>query len=438
MTRRPHATVRALIAGAICLAAIIAPPPVAAADVTWGTPTATSTWAKGIDFRQPAGLQGDVVRVELLIDAQRSAGPLVRVVPTGATGNTTLSYFLETTSGGLLPNTQMTARWRVVARDGTASLGPSLSVRYADTRFTWQTRADSLVRVHWYEGGAAFGDRALQIGTRAVATAGRLLGVTETEPVDFFVYASQAAFYDALGPGTRENVGGQADAATRTLFALITPGEINASWVEVVIAHELTHLVFDTAVANPYHFPPRWLNEGLAVYLAQGYEASDRSAVERAVAAGALMPLTSLAGQFPTTAGRFALAYAQSVAAVDHLVRQHGEAALVRLIRSYAGGVTDDEAFRSALGTDLAGFDAAWRSGLNAKEPVAYGPQPAPGGPLPPDWTAGGGAVATSSPGGSRPDAMMAVVLLIAGAVALVVGLGALVVRNRRRGGPDA
>ena len=38
----------------------------------------------------------------------------------------------------------------------------------------------------------------------------------------------------------------------------------------VVVPHELTHLVFDTAVTNPYHFPPRWLNEGLAVYLSEG------------------------------------------------------------------------------------------------------------------------------------------------------------------------
>ena len=41
------------------------------------------------------------------------------------------------------------------------------------------------------------------------------------------------------------------------------PSEIDDAWVEIVIPHELTHLVFDTAVDNPYHFPPRWLNEGL-------------------------------------------------------------------------------------------------------------------------------------------------------------------------------
>ena len=104
-----------------------------------------------------------------------------------------------------------------------------------------------------------------------------LLGVTETEPIDFFIYADQDAFYDALGPGTRENVGGQANAEIRTLFALITPGEIDDPWVGVVVPHELTHLVFDTAVHNPYHFPPRWLNEGLAAYLSGGLHAGYRA-----------------------------------------------------------------------------------------------------------------------------------------------------------------
>ncbi len=55
--------------------------------------------------------------------------------------------------------------------------------------------------------------------------------MTETEPVDFYIYADQYAFYDALGPGTRENVGGEAHADIRTMFALITPDEIDASWV---------------------------------------------------------------------------------------------------------------------------------------------------------------------------------------------------------------
>src|SRR5439155_695068 len=107
------------------------------------------------------------------------------------------------------------------------ALGPLVRTTYGDDRFRWQTETGPLVRVHWYEGSAAFGRRALKIGEDGVRKASDLLGVSESNPVDFFVYADQDAFYDALGPGTRENVGGEADASIRTLFALIPPSQID-------------------------------------------------------------------------------------------------------------------------------------------------------------------------------------------------------------------
>ena len=449
---------RSLVSGMAALVWLLAAgAPVQAAGVTFGSPTATSTFGKGIEFVQPVSLPASGIRrVELLVDFPRAAGPEVRVIQPSA-GATSLRYLLDTSNGGLLPNTTMTARWRVVAQDGTADIGPSVSVRYDDTRFTWQTREGPLVRVHWYQGTSAFGDHALQIGTDAIAKTSQLLGVTETAPVDFFVYATQQAFYDALGPGTRENVGGEAIPEIRTLFALITPTDINAAWVGIVIPHELTHLVFDTAVSNPYHFPPRWLNEGLAVYLAQGYGTSDHALVDRAVADGSLMPLAALVSQFPTTSDRFALAYAESVAAVDYFVRQSGEAALVSLIRSYSTGVTDDEAFSAAIGKDVAGFDAAWRASINAPMPAAYGPRPAPNGPLPADWTAAvpvaNGSPLPQSPGAAASPSSSAsasgagtgtsgrgipVLLLVAVIVAILgVALVAVAVRRPSPSGLD-
>ena len=35
---------------------------------------------------------------------------------------------------------------------------------YSDDRIDWQTLEGDVVRVHWYEGDEAFGERALQIG----------------------------------------------------------------------------------------------------------------------------------------------------------------------------------------------------------------------------------------------------------------------------------
>jgi peptidase MA superfamily protein len=438
---------------ALVLAALFVGPPVAsAADLAeFGTPTATSSFVDGLDFRQPVTIDRDVRRVELLLTVANSPGATVIEVdgPT-AIGATTLTHHLDATGEFLLsPNTRIVARWRLVAADDASDVlvGPEARITFADDRFTWQTAAGDLVRVHWYEGTEAFGRRALSIGEQAVEDASALLGVTESEPVDFFVYADRDPFYDALGPGTRENVGGAQIPGLRTMFALIPPSEIDDSWVATVVPHELTHLVFETAADNPYHFPPRWLNEGLAVYLSEGYTSSDRALVESAAQSGTLIPIDGLIGQFPTSVDRFFLAYAESVSAVDYLVRIHGRDPMVSLIRSYAGGRTDDEAFTAALGVDMTAFGDAWLAELNAAAPTRYGPQPAPAGPIPGPWLAApgasqppasGGTVATTAPsaapgsGATTDDGIGALVLAIVVAV-LAVGLIAIVFAARRR-----
>lgn len=403
MRRRAGATIAVLVA---IVAILGAAPATLAADPTFGRPTAEASFGEGIVFRQPVDSPVALDRVEILLEYPESLGPLV-VEVAGATpaGSRDHRYTLLAGGGQFVPNTPITARWRLVPADrGQAPVtGPPVRVVYRDTRFDWRTLTGDLVRLHWYEGSAGFGRRALEIGERAVKEAADFLGVTESEPIDFFVYADQDAFYDALGPSTRENVGGQAHSDIRTMFALIGPGDVTDPWVEIVIPHELTHLVFDTAVTNPYHFPPRWLNEGVATYLSEGYTTSDRSAVESAARDDRLMPLRALGGQFPTTADRFYLAYAESVSAVAFLVREHGEEALVSLINSYADGVTDDEAFVAAVGLDVAGFERAWLDDLGADVPTQHGPQPAPAGPLPADWTTDGSPAPSAAPGAATP-----------------------------------
>ncbi len=370
--------------------------PVRAAAPEFGRPTIEGTFGEAIVASQPVTLDGGPDRLEVLISTADDPAPLVTEVdPPSDAGALTLRHTLSSADGHILPNTPLRVRWRITS-DGVTTLSPEARTVIADERFAWQTLEGDIVRVHWYEGGPAFGERALRIGDEAVTRTASTFGVTEDEPLDFFIYADRDAFYDALGPGTRENVGGQANADIRTMFAHISPGSIGDPWVENVIPHELIHLVFDTAVDNPYHFPPRWLNEGLAVYLSVGYEAGDRAAVDVAGRNGDLIPLDGLIGQFPTSASRFSLAYAESVSAVDFLIRTHGEDTMISLVRSYAEGRTDDEAFEAAIGMDVAAFNEAWLADLGAKPATRYGPQPAPAGPVPFDWGA-----ASPAPGSS-------------------------------------
>ena len=402
----PARPLLALAAAALAAVAMLAGPAatvVHAADPVFGKPTIEGKFGDGIQLTQPVTLDGTPTRVEVLITFADAKGPLVVQVPAPpATGPVTLRYQISVAADGhILPNTPVSARWRITPSGAKPVVGPVAKILYADERFDWQTVSGDLVRVHWYEGGAAFGNHALQIGEKAVRETSNLLGVTEKDPIDFFVYADQQAFYDALGPGTRENVGGQANAEIRTMFALITPDEIDQPWVDVVVPHELTHLVFDTAVRNPYHFPPRWLNEGLAVYLSEGYTASYRTDVEAAARDGSIIPLDGLVGQFPTGQGFFQ-AYAESVSAIDFFIRTYGQDALVSLIGSYADGRTDDEAFKAAIGIDTAGFNDAWLADLGATAPVRYGPKPAPPGPVPSAWGGTGGLPGATSPPGEQ------------------------------------
>jgi hypothetical protein len=428
--------------------------PARAAAPEFGRPTIDGSFGEAIVATQPVTLDGRPDLVEVLITTADHPAPLVSTVdPPAGTGAATLQYTLGGADGHILPNTPLRVRWRVTS-DGVTTLGPEARTVVADERFDWHTLEGDVVRVHWYEGGQAFGERALRIGDEAVTTTAKTFGVTEDEPVDFFIYADQQAFYDALGPGTRENVGGQANADIRTMFAHIAPGSIDDPWVENVIPHELIHLVFDTAVKNPYHFPPRWLNEGLAVYLSVGYEAGDRAAVDVAGRNGDLIPLDGLVGQFPTSASKFSLAYAESASAIDFLIRTHGEDTMVSLVRSYAEGRTDDEAFEAAIGMDVAAFNDAWLADLGAKPAVKYGPQPPPAGPVPDGWGAASpapGSSATIPPRASaEPPIVSRTVPLTTGklppvgllVVALLVGGGiVLLVWTRSRhpaGGPPS
>ena len=391
---------------AVALVAVLASPVLGADDtaVTFGKPEGSSKYGEQIEFTQPIELGTPADRLEVRLTFGDSASPVVQEMPPSGAGKHDLRYTFDFTEGGhLYPNTKITAQWRVYqgADDETGTDGPPVTIIYDDDRFDWDILEGDYVRVHWYEGNEAFGRRVLELGEQTVRETAELLGVSTGEPFDFFIYPDTDTFYTAIDPSTQEGVGGQALADLRTMYGQISPGDEGGSEVGRVVPHELVHLVFDTATDNPYHFAPRWLNEGLAVYLSEGNGAEYRQAVQGAVSNNSVIPLDGITGQFPRTFDRFYLAYAESVSAIDYLIRTHGRDALIQLIRSYAEGRTDHEAFRDALGVDVNGFSDAWMGDLGATPPERFGPQPAPAGPQPPGWGEGGAAPPPGAPVGS-------------------------------------
>ena len=384
------ALVAACLVG-LCLGSAV---PVAAASVTFGTPTATSVFGEGITFKQPYSGGGSFKEVDIVITYPASLGPAL--VKLDSPGPGAFTYDIVTSEGQLAANTKLTAHFRVVFSDDSFQEGPEVEVTYADTRFKWKTKIGPVVRLHWYEGSDGFADTLLGFAQDGVDNATAFMGAEHPAPIDFFVYADEQPFYDAMGAGIRENVGGLAIPETRTLFALAGPGE--TAYAQTVVPHEITHVIFDEVTGNPYHYPPHWLHEAIAVYVSEGYGSSDRAQVSNAARDGTLMPLAALGGQFPTSRDRFFLAYAESVSAIDFFIKTYGQSAVNDLLEAFGDGASDDEAFIAATGADMAAFDRAWMESVGAEPGDSFGPQPAPTGPLPPGWIGDDGTVATAPP----------------------------------------
>lgn len=353
-------------------------------DVVFDAPQASGEFGEALTFEVTFSAPEAPRRVELLMDLIDGSGQSVDEAMVEPLGDERWRASVIV-NGHVVPNTPLEFRFRAVTSAGSSESARA-SHRVVDTRFDWQRLQGEHVTVWWYRGDEGFARRALEIAERGLTSAADLLGVTEIEPVDFFVYADNDAFREALGPGTRENVGGEAHPAIRTLFGLVEPTQVGSDWVDEVVVHELTHLVFDAAASSVYGYPPSWLNEGLAVFLSRGIDDTDRLQVASAVQTGTLIPLEGLAGRFPTRVVPFSLAYAESVSAVDFFVERYGQDRLVEIVTAFADGVTLDEAFHAATGDGFTAFEDAWLAELGAERPQPLGPQPVEPGPVPEAW----------------------------------------------------
>ena len=128
--------------------------------------------------------------------------------------------------------------------------------------------------------------------------------------------------------------------------------------IDQVFAHEVVHVVLGRAWLHGR--PPRWLEEGLAKYLAGELKPGDHALLSRSALSGGLLPLESFTRHWPLRASQARLAYVQSVDFVAFLSR-HGDQTLPTVVQELAGGAALDEALRSATGEDLDALEERWR-----------------------------------------------------------------------------
>jgi len=128
---------------------------------------------------------------------------------------------------------------------------------------------------------------------------------------------------------------------------------------DAALRHEYMHAVVHRLSGGQ---APAWLNEGLALYMERGPEATaswEREA--RRIRAGERPPLAALHRSFlELPAGDASLAYAESYGATRALMQRHGTAPVRRLLESLVVTPDFSDAFERLFQERYSDFDSSW------------------------------------------------------------------------------
>ncbi|MGZ6371887.1 MAG: peptidase MA family metallohydrolase [Candidatus Limnocylindria bacterium] len=431
---------RVVLLATIALLVATATPSGASAFSGFGAMSADATY--GVQMRFTVQLpSGPPDRLELLLRYADSDSTVVAPVSPGATS---AEYVLDTSDTGqhITPNTLITYRWRATVGK-QAMLSPEKTLLYDDDRrgLDWHSARIGATTVHWYGGAEAQARHFGSISADAAAAAGKLLDHELAGPIDIFVYDSHDDFFGALGPGAREWTGAAIFPGIRTIFMWLGGG--SSSYLERTMTHEVTHVVFQDATANPYHEPPKWFNEGLAVWSEQQSASGHEGTVRSAAGNGSLLSFDGISESFPIGADAARLSYDEGATMVAMIIDTYGRNSIAAIAAAWRNGAGDAEALEAGTGVSAAQLYKAYFASFGAQVPTAI--QPAPILPSnvkePPQPAATSGEVVTASASpaqsasGSGSTSSSGDVGWIAGLVVAGLAVGVLVgiVARRRR-----
>lgn len=440
MGRMIRRLVRILPASALLALAVAFGWPTATMGFTgFGASSADSAYGVAMTFRValPGGAPD---RLELLLDFAGADSTFV--APVAASGSSA-EYRWDAATRHVTPNTRITYRWRAT-NGGTTTVSTSATLLYDDDRpgLDWHAATIGDATVHWYGAAEAQARRFGELSAEGAGRAEHLLGHELAGPIDIFVYVSRDDFFGALGPGAREWTGAATYPAIRTVFMWLGGGP--DSYLATTIVHEVTHVVFHDATANPYHEPAKWFNEGLATWAEQQSASSERATVQFEAASGGVFAFPAIAEQFPIGTRGSSLSYAMGATMVDMIIEGEGGSAIARIADAYRHGASDAEALEAGTGETADDLYGAFYAAFDTTAPQPIEPAPLLGSDVDKPGSAGQPATGTSaspvtrateSPGGGATDALGAGWLFVGIAVLLVVGTVAL--RAMRRVGRD-
>jgi hypothetical protein len=356
----------------------MAAPAQAQAGITTVSDSVTLAFPDSATFQAEftSGVNITSVVLEYGVDQLTCGTVIAKAFPTfTAAADVTVSWTWQMQqSGSLPPGATMWWQWLVEDASGASFTSPRQMISWLDDTHAWQEITGGEINLHYYNGGAAFGQALHDAAAAALVRLIQDVGVSADKPVDIYVYANSSDLQAAV-LFQPEWAGGLAFPEDNIVAIGISTDQLD--WGKTAEAHELTHVLVGHLTFTCLGDIPTWLNEGLAMYGQGGALPDQVSLLDQAKSDNTLPALSSLAGGFPEDSTRANLSYAQSASVVTYLIQTYGRDKMTALLIALRDGVTIDEALQQVYGFNTDGLEDAWRASIGAA-PRAGATNPTP------------------------------------------------------------
>ena len=142
----------------------------------------------------------------------------------------------------------------------------------------------------------------------------------------------------------------------RRLIAIKSPAHFRVGRsLRELLQHEYAHLALENRLRHVP--PPRWVDEGLAMFVSAEWGWPENISMTRAVIFGSLVPLDEIEQMNRFSEGKAATAYAESYLAVKYLLDSYGRETFNIFLDSLKERKTVDQALMTATGSGYRDFE---------------------------------------------------------------------------------
>lgn len=191
--------------------------------------------------------------------------------------------------------------------------------------------------------------RIRELDRRRLEHAMRVVGLRQPGPPIRLTLAGEDSTVAQNTPGWIAGFA-YSNLGVAVLFPERSPSYPDSNFEDLLL-HEVSHIL--TARAAGGRAVPRWLDEGIALFIGRPWQLEDRSRLTWAMLREREMPLAELEGRFNRDRASASRAYAISGAFVHDLVRKRGPDSAAAVLSGISLGLPFPEAFRRAIGVSL-------------------------------------------------------------------------------------